>query len=273
MSVVRAALTRRWLGILALTVAFAVACVALGQWQFARRIEAQTAIALLNANYDKEPETVENVLNSPTTDDPALKWTPIELTGKYLDCCVFYVRNRVSGGAIGFEQVVPFRSDSGAVVVINRGWTAANGDYSAPIDPPAVPSGSLTIVARLMPSEKTIDGRSAPNGQFATINVPTILGEGSDAIDVPYLGWYARIDSESIPSELGRPWERPVLDEGPHLSYALQWYVFAIMGFVGYGWALLRENAENNDRSAVRAVRKRTTDEDIEDAALDAAQR
>ena len=31
---------------------------------------------------------------------------------------------------------------------------------------------------------------------------------------------------------------RPVLDEGPHLSYSLQWYVFALGGFAALAWAL-----------------------------------
>src|SRR6218665_168336 len=56
---------------------------------------------------------------------------------------------------------------------------------------------------------------------------------------------------------------RPALDEGPHLSYALQWFVFATMGFVGLGWAANRErttelelrDTHNNSRDAAAAVR------------------
>lgn len=257
-----------------MTVAFAVACVALGQWQFARRAEAQAAIALLNSNFDKLPAPPSEVISDYRNDDASLKWTPVTMTGHYLVDRVYYVRNRVSDAGIGFEQLVMFIDDSThAKLIINRGWVAANEDYSAPKNPPAVPSGELTITARLMPSEQTIEGRSAPDGQIATINVPALIVMMTfDDLDV-YQGWYARIDSESVTSTTGTPWERPVLDEGPHLSYALQWYVFALMGFVGYGWALRKEARGPEAPAESTTVKGRARDEDIEDAAVDAASR
>ncbi len=39
MGILSLALTRRWLGWLACTTAFAVVCVLLAQWQWARRVE------------------------------------------------------------------------------------------------------------------------------------------------------------------------------------------------------------------------------------------
>ena len=255
-----------------MTVAFAVACVALGQWQFARRAEAQAAIALLNANFDKSPDPVTTVIPSYTTADPALKWTPVTMTGWYQTDKVYYVRNRVSESGIGFEQLVMFTdAETHAELVIDRGWVAANEDYSAPADPPPVPTGELSIVARLMPSEQTIDGRSAPEGQIATINVPTLATWITFDSMTTYQNFFARIDTESVPSTMGVPWERPVLDEGPHLSYALQWYVFAVMGFIGYGWALRREARGPQEPETPARKTGRVRDEEFEDAAVDAA--
>jgi cytochrome oxidase assembly protein ShyY1 len=254
-----------------MTVAFAVACVALGQWQFARRAEAQAAIALLNANFDKSSSPVSEVIPSFTDSDTSRKWTPITMTGHYLSDKVYYARNRVSDGGIGFEQLVMFRDDtSRAVLLIDRGWVAANDNYSAPQNPPAVPSSTLTITARLMPSEQTIDGRSAPDGQIATIHVPTLAGLITFQDSSVYANWYARVDTESVKSTTGTPWEKPVLDEGPHLSYALQWYVFAVMGFIGYGWALRREAKGPVVEEPSKPRTARQQDEDFEDAAVDA---
>lgn len=255
-----------------MTVAFAVACVALGQWQFARRAEAKAAIALLNANFDKAPAAVSTVIHSYETSDPSLKWTPVTMTGSYQTDSVYYVRNRVSEAGIGFEQLVLF-TDAAThdQLVIDRGWVAANDDYSAPSDPPPVPKGELTIVARLMPSEQTIEGRSAPDGQIATIHVPTLASLMTVDSPTVYSDFFARIDSESVPSTMGVPWERPVLDEGPHLSYALQWYVFALMGFVGYGWALRKEARGPQDEVPTKRTEGRRRDEEFEDAAVDAA--
>jgi cytochrome oxidase assembly protein ShyY1 len=116
-----------------------------------------------------------------------------------------------------------------------------------------------------MPGEQEIAGRDAPSGQIATIHLETIEERLNAEV---YQGWYGRLATESPATKSGAIWEKPVLDEGPHLSYALQWYVFALMGFYGYGWALRKE--ARGDVPPERKVRAKRSDEEIEDAALDA---
>jgi hypothetical protein len=70
-----------------------------------------------------------------------------------------------------------------------------------------------------------------------------------------------------------------VRDEGPHLSYALQWFVFAIMGFIGLAWAANQERkalvetsggieASKTAREPRKPPRERG-DADVEDEVLD----
>ena len=265
MSPWRLAVTPRWWGILGFTVVFAVACVGLGQWQFDRRSQAQAAIALLDANYDQPATDLASVLDTPAEFDVSEKWRNVRINGEYLSSDIIYVRTRSGPGGIGFEQLAPLQTPNGTVFIVNRGWVPANADNSAPAETPAVPSGAVELTARLVPGEKEIAGRDAPEGQIATINLVS-LGDRLDA--EVYLGWYGRVASEYPAVPAGAPWEKPVLDEGPHLSYALQWYVFALMGFYGYGWALRKE--ARGDVATEPKVRARRSDEDIEDAALDA---
>ena len=67
----------------------------------------------------------------------------------------------------------------------------------------------------------------------------------------------------------------PVIDEGPHLSYAIQWIAFAVLAFFGLVWAYRREKRINalpaDQRAAARAPRARSSDSDAEDAILDKA--
>ena len=212
------AFSKRWLGVLAMVLVFAVACIFLGQWQFARRAEARAAIALLDANHDRSPVPLENVLSHVTTDSPELKWLPVGLKGQYLVDETVYARNRTRDGQIGFEQIVPFKTEQGTVFVVDRGWIAANEDYSAPATEPAVPTSSLSVIARLIPGEQEIAGRDAPTGQIATINLPALKAEVGESL---YIGFYGRLVSEEPSSENGMLWDRPVLDEGPHLSLSL----------------------------------------------------
>ena len=264
MSVWRLAATRRWIGILGFTLAFAVACIGLGQWQFDRRASAQAAIALLDRNYAIPASSLSQVVETVGEFDPSEKWRSVRVSGEY-DPAVLYVRTRSGAGGIGFEQLALLAQADGTVFVVNRGWVPANGDNSAPAETPAPPLGPVTVTAHLVPGEQHIVGRDAPAGQIATIHLAAIdeLSEGN-----VYQGWYGRVQTESPAADTGSPWVRPVLGEGPHLSYALQWYVFAAMGFFGYGWALRKEH--RGDAVPTPKARKRASDEDIEDRALDA---
>ena len=266
----RLALTRRWLGMLAFTALFAVGCWGLSQWQFARRAEAQAAIRMLNANYDQSPVPLSALVPTTGSYSAGEKWRPVTITGEYWAGGIVYVRNRPTELGIGFEQLVPLTTTDGTTFIVDRGWVAANGDNSLPVHPPAIPAGTVTVVARLIPGEEPIAGRSAPAGQIATIDLAALNGrDGGNGPERVVTGWYGKLVSESPSAPTGTPWQRPVLDEGPHLSYALQWWVFALMGFIGYGWAL-RKEARGDVAPPPKPVRRRPSDEDIEDAALDA---
>jgi cytochrome oxidase assembly protein ShyY1 len=274
MNTVRLALTRRWLGIFTFTTVFAVASILLGEWQFDRREYAQQQIALLNANYDVDPVPLTSIASSVDADLDDTKWRSVLLTGTYATDDITYVRNRVKQSTIGFEQLVPFTLVTGETIVVNRGWLPADAKYEAPRVSPAPPSGDVTVIARLYPDEPVVAGRSAPEGQVATINVESITG----GIDGPvFAGWYGQLVSEDAEVATGSLWSRPLLDEGPHLSYALQWYVFALMGYFGYGWALVNEARGDapaeSKRSRRRAESGIASDEEIEDAAVERARR
>jgi cytochrome oxidase assembly protein ShyY1 len=274
----RFALSRRWVGYLALAVAFAIACTFLSLWQLARREETRAEIERVDANWESAPRPVGDVLPSLESFDADDKWTPVELTGQYLADEQLLVRGRPFNGGAGFDVLVPFRLDDGTVFIVDRGWLPIGNEQEAPDAIPAPPSGQVTVVARLKAGEPTIAGRSAPEGQVATINLPTIAG----IIDEPtYTGAYGLLASED-PAPATRPTAtpRPEADEGPHLSYAFQWLVFAIMGFIGLAWAIRQEyrirNADDPDERERAAKRKRRadakprSDAEIEDELLDA---
>lgn len=275
----RFALTPRWMGYLALAVVFAIVCSMLGMWQFQRRAEARVAIDLVEANYDREPTSVDEVL--PTLEDyePTQEWTPVLLRGEYLINEQMLVRNRPFNGQPGFEVLTPFQLDDGTVFIVDRGWVSIGSRQDTPDAVPEAPQGRVSVVARLKAGEPTLPGRSAPAGtnQVATIQ----LEEISERLRLPtYTGAYGLVVSEDPePAETPIATIKPEPDEGPHLSYALQWFVFALIGFIGLGWALREEyrvvnaaDPEEQERAAERArrkARKTPTDAETEDAILD----
>ncbi len=275
MSILALALTRRWLGWLAFTTLFAVVCVGLAQWQWARRLEAVAEIRVVAQNWDAAPVALTEVVAGDAPLDPADEWTPVSVSGEYLLDEQLLVRNRPFAGRPGFEVLTPLLLDSGEVLVINRGWLPTGAAQDFPDVVPEPPSGRVEIVARMKPGEPTITGRGAPEGQIATIHLPELAEriQGGDVIEAGY----ALLDREA-PAASERPLAavRPVADEGPHLSYTFQWYLFGVLGFVGFGWALRHEHralrAAELGEPIAPARRRRTggpTDDEIEDAIVE----
>ena len=269
-------LHRRWAGYLLLTVVFAIVCSALGAWQFNRRTEALAEVARIDANYDAAAVPVGEALPDPDAFDIDQRWQVVALSGEYLTDDEVVVRNRPFEGSSGFQVITPFRVDDGTVFMVDRGWIAQNSE-GRPSDVPPPPSGHVEIEARLKAGEGRIDGRTSTGAEFATID----LEELAERVGEPsYTAAYGVLvqtgaDADEPPLAAARP-ER---DEGPHLSYALQWYVFALMGFVGLAWAanqerkVLAETSGSTD-AATRAARKtrvkrRDADSDLEDGVLD----
>lgn len=272
MSILSLALTRRWLGWLAFTALFAVVCVALAQWQWARRLEAVAEIRVVEANWDSAPVGLRDVLPNDAALDSDAEWTPVMLEGEYVLEEQLLVRTRPLSGRPGFEVLTPLRLETGELFVVNRGWLPVGSAQDSPDVIPDPPRGPVDVLVRLKPGEPTITGRGAPEGQIATINMPQLVErlDGGEVI----AGAYGLLDSET-PATAERPTAavRPASDEGPHLSYTFQWYLFALLGFVGYGWALRQERrtlvAEQSGEPVPVRARRRPSDSDIEDALLD----
>jgi cytochrome oxidase assembly protein ShyY1 len=270
-------LSRQWAGYLALTVLFAVVCSGLGTWQLARRAEAQVEISRIDANFDAEPVPLADALPELDSFTESQKWLPVELTGTYLRDEELLVRNRSLNINPGFEVLTPLLLANGEVFVVDRGWVPTGSDQNSPDVVPRAPDGEVTVVVRLKKGEPVLAGRSASGNQVATIHLPDIAERlGRDT----YTGAYGLMKTEDpAPAERPTAVLRPVRDEGPHLSYAFQWYVFALMAFTGLAWAARQEyrtvNAEvpqEQVRAAERARRQAArprSDSEIEDELVD----
>lgn len=273
----RFALTARWAGYLSLVVVFAIVSCSLGVWQFQRRAEAHAEVVRIESNYDASPSSLTDLLPRLDSFKEPQKWSQVSVTGTYLTDEQLLVRTRPLSGNPGFEVLTPLQLPNGSVLVVDRGWVPVGNAQDAPDQVPAAPSGEVTVVARLKAGEPALDGRTAPAGQIATIELDQI----SALLDKPtYTGAYGLMASESpAPAERPTALPKPPLDEGPHLSYAFQWFVFALLAFVGLGWALRQEyrlvNSEDpaeQERAQERQRRKDAklpSDAEVEDSILD----
>ena len=103
--------------------------------------------------------------------------------------------------------------------------------------------------------------------------------------DLEVSAYGVMVSEDPAPATRPTAFAAPSEDPGPHLSYAIQWILFAIMGFVFIGYVIRterrhrREDAEDRARGADAPPRERSAarrnDRDMqdEDSILDAAGR
>jgi cytochrome oxidase assembly protein ShyY1 len=242
----------RWTSYTALAVVFAILCVYLSDWQFSRNDERSGQLELVADNYDKAPVPLAEVLGADGTFDPSDEWTPVTLSGEYIPEDEVLARNRAHGGTSAFEVLVPFRLDDGRVIIVNRGWLRPGSTQPLPDVIPAPPTGHAAVEVRLRPSEGLPpSGRSAPEGQVPTIHLPSVAEvTGPDTITSAY----GLLVSETPATDRPNAPEAPSADPGPHLSYAIQWILFALMGFVFIGYVIRTEIRHNREDAADAAA-------------------
>lgn len=272
-------ISRRWISYFVLLVLFAIACTWLSQWQFERRDEKVAENQYISHNFDAQPTPIAKALPSLDAFSEDQEWLPVELTGEYLVDDQLLARARPHNGLPGFEILTPLQTESGEIFIVNRGWIPTGQTQDAPDAIPAAPTGKVTVTARLKPGERSIPGRSAPAGQIATIHLPTFAENlGADRV---YVGAYGLLRSESVSAEHGALTAKPELTEGNHLSYAVQWIIFAVIATIGLIYGIREEFRERNAdapsvqrakarQAAKRAKRTRKTDAELEDELIDA---
>lgn len=292
--------SRRWLGYYALLLVFSIACVMLGNWQFDRRDQARAEIARIDSNYDAPAIPLREAVPAlDAFDEDEHKWQTVEVVGEYFGE-PYLARNRPGPGGVGADLIHPLRTSDGRVFFVDRGWipfdadaadaadtTDAAGSIGSadPVDTsdtaealPMPPEGTVRVEARLRAGEPAVAGRSSHGSTVGSIDLPEIA-RLAQVEDEAYTGAYGMLVREDPPGEHGLLPERPERDEGPHLSYALQWYVFIVIALCGVAYAARQEyrslNAgseavkEQDRRRAERRRRRGDSDSDEEDALLD----
>lgn len=268
--------SRRWIGYAALLLIFSIACVWLGNWQFERRAEARAEIERIDANYDAPAIPLETALTGlDSFDENAHKWQTVRMTGSY-EGDPFLARNRPGVEGVGSNLIQALRLTDGRIFFVDRGWVAVRGtdDVDSSVLP-AAPRGEVSVLARLRASEPAIQGRSASGRSVPSIDAVELARHFSGEA---YTGAYGQLVSETPAGEHGVLATRPERDEGPHLSYALQWYVFIVIALLGVAYAARQEyRALNADSETVlrgerqraeRRTRRRPSDAEEEDALL-----
>jgi len=250
----------RWLGLIAFGCVLAVVFVQLGQWQLRRLDERKAHNAAILAAEAAPVADWRGYFTRPLTD--ADEWHQVRVTGSYLTEQQYVVRFRSNGDKTGYEVVTPLRTEDGTVILVNRGFVAVPPGQPMATTAPAPPSGQVSLVGRVRTDEKGGPGAEDPNaGQVRVVNSAKI---GTDLGYPVASGWLQLTESTPTQDPMFVPAALPTLDDGPHLSYAVQWFAFTLIGVIGIGYFIradLKDRRKQRAKDAAKAAKADRTAE------------
>lgn len=232
-------LSWRWAAILVLTLLVIPTMVELGFWQFHRHEARVARNELIAQSLTAAPVAFDSVSKPGYAVPKDLTWRTMSATGQYDSEHEFVVRKRTQpgGSSIGYFVITPLRlADGNGSVLVNRGWVDSGKDATSYPTVPAPPTGQVTVTGRLR-ADETAEGSGIkirsklPDRQFHLIDST----RQAELTGTPVLGGYLEL-AASTPA----PGDSPVLLEepdhssiGPHMAYAVQWWLFAALIPVG----------------------------------------
>ncbi len=208
---------------------FALVCLRLGFWQLARLSERKE----LNKELQARATTAPVPLNQLPRDTAEAHFRRVIVNGRYDFRNQIYVANRTRNGSPGVQVITPLRvAGSDTAVLVTRGWVyAPDGmtiDRTRWAEPDSLSGEAFVVyfvhqdgVAKLTGRDRSyrwLDDRTLSRDfpyPIAQYHLILISGGANAGPDVP-----PRLDV-------------PPLDEGPHQSYAIQWFSFATISIIG----------------------------------------
>jgi surfeit locus 1 family protein len=232
-----AARKRPWLGrlLFVLVVAAAAVMIGLGVWQLQRLAQRRALNAQIRARMSQLPVA----LSGPTGELP--EYTPVLAKGVFDFANEIMLRNRAHDQEPGVHLLTPLRIDgNNQAVLIDRGWipyTQADPAARAPFDGPTGPV-TVTGLARssqartffLLPGDPTASPAAPRLDAWFWINIPQIQGQMPYPLLPFFIEAAARADRSTLPIS---GYDDIDLSDGPHLSYAIQWFAFTVILVTG----------------------------------------
>jgi surfeit locus 1 family protein len=234
-----------------LVVVLVVTFVFLGFWQLDRLQDRRARNAEISARAEVPVQPIGDVVTAGVGLDDAeeLQYRRVSLTGTYDEDGQVLIRPRSLDGVSGWHVVTPVVLDDGRAVLVTRGFAPLSTDLDVVRQAVAPPEGEVTVTGLLLPTQERqgIGPTDPEDGVLAELSRVDIarIGEQYDRALLPV---HVQLATQEPPqADLPQLIPTPLTDEGPHLSYAGQWFLFAGVGLVGWPILLHRTGREERD--------------------------
>ncbi|MDQ6718556.1 MAG: SURF1 family protein [Gemmatimonadota bacterium] len=233
--------TRRWIraGFAITACALAIVFSALGFWQLRRLSERRAQNVVLSSRRFGAP--VE--LSAISTDTAAARFRRVRVSGRYDYGNQFALTLRTRNGSPGVDIITPVsRAGTDTLVLVNRGWIYAPDGMTADIAKwPEGDSVNAIGFVETFPAPSVYGAKSPGRARaYRWLERSTIETD----LHHPVAPYYVMLAPDSETGYASKPANLHVretpprveprgLDEGPHKSYAIQWFSFAATSILG----------------------------------------
>ncbi len=258
-------LTWRWLLITLAVLGGIAACIRLGFWQLDRLAQRRALNARVEAQIQAPPLDLNRQI-PPADQLYAMEYRSVTVTGTYDFSQELVLNNQVNGNELGYQVFTPLKiAGSNQAVLVERGWIPPEDGEPAARQKYAE-SGQVTVQGILR--------RSQDQPNFGGIANPTLapgaahldawnyinMAQVQAQIPYPILTLYVQqapghaASSTTASGTPVRQMSLPQLDEGPHLGYAIQWFIFAAMLAGGYPVLLIRRYGKRAEKANIGRI-------------------
>jgi surfeit locus 1 family protein len=211
--------------------------IRLGFWQIARLHERRAHNEVVAERRRSAPMPLAAL----PRDTAAAHYRPASVTGRYDYDHELVLTNRTRRGSPGVDLLTPIRlAGSDTAVIVDRGWVYA-------------PDGSTVERGRWREGDSAqvagyVELYIPDNGGTTLAKDPRIVRHASRReitarLPYPVAPYLIVLVGDTAATGGGHPARRelPVLDDGPHRSYAVQWFCFAAIALGGAAAVIRRE--------------------------------
>ena len=224
---------RRTLSLLILSLVVAAVCVRLGVWQLSRLGERRARNAAVSGRLREAPTRVETV----PADTAARHYRRVSVTGVADYAREFVLVNRSRDGSPGVHIVTPVRVPGrDTAVLVSRGWVySPNG---TDVELARWREGDTLRVDGYVENPSSRPGPARLTGSrvvraYRWLDPNAVARESGYPVTPYYVVWTPPPGEDTPPLDRPVRVPPPALDEGSHMSYAIQWFSFATVAIVG----------------------------------------
>lgn len=229
--------------LLAFAAVFTIVCINLGFWQIRRLAERKALNAKIIARLGYAPIPVTELPH----DSSSMHYRQVNVRGTYDYAHQIVLVDRSRNGSPGVNIVTPVRiAGTDTAVLVNRGWVYAPDGVTADLSHWRE-SDSVAALGYARPLSVPYPGKPEMErhpGAYRWLDIATLRR----SIPYPIFPFTIVLQEDRV-AHAGAPPRvpPPPLDEGPHRSYAIQWFAFATIAVVG-SVAFLRSTSATRGR-------------------------